>query len=93
MKQSNKISKIEDFVNYMEESIKQINEFIEEPDLFYNFASDSDKEVATNEENSNSNAPVYSVKETRKVKTSKGGNEQTGYYRERMIIHRQVSNL
>ena len=90
MKFCNEATDLKSFTKWMEDCITEVENLIKDPDKFY--AIDC-REVATAADPEIEEVPEkieYTVKESRQVKEIKGGNAPTGYYREKMIIHRQV---
>lgn len=85
MKEANKAMELLTFTNLVEGWIKEADEMIANPNLFYPLTEPSSPEVEI------SQPIIYEVSETRQVKTVTGGNQRMGFFRERMIIHRQVS--
>ena len=88
MKYANEEHTLEEFTTWIENTIKQYEEFEKNPSLHFQI----DPEPTTSSSDTNtqsSNLVEYEIKERKTSRTSKGGNASQGYYIEKTISHKQ----
>lgn len=81
MKEANQVINLQTFTTTVEKWIEEVEGFIANPDSFYPLPESTEVDRGTT---------TYTINERREIRTRSGGNHQMGFFRERMIIHRQV---